>query len=489
MTKIRTRFAPSPTGYLHLGSVRTALYCYLWAKKNGGDYLVRVEDTDLARSTDESTEQIFEGFKWLGLEPDAEPEYQSKRFGEYQKALIKLWEDDKIYPAFESEEELQAAREAAEADKRTYIYSGPSQSLSRDAGADRMLAGERFLWRLRVPSTGQTAVAETLQSDSGTVTFANAEIGDFPLTRMGSSENPGMVLYNFCSVVDDHDQEITHVIRGVEHLVNTPKQVLLYQAFGWQPPTFTHLPLILKNGRKMSKRDKDTDPRFTVSVTERRDQGYLPEALLNYVALLGWGFSATEEFATLDQMVDLFDIHKLSKSNANFDEDKFLHFNAWYIRNLPCADIVERVKPFLRDAGYDLDHAEPDWLSQVIGLAIDKARLLTDFAPALKHFFVTPESYDDKAATLFTPVVADIFRHVIALVRKADDFSAAALEATIKSYMHEAGLKPKDVMMPLRLALTGSSTSPGSIFETMALLGIGATVSRLESAIASIEKA
>lgn len=486
---VRTRFAPSPTGSLHLGGVRTALYNYLWAKKNGGEYLLRVEDTDLERSTAESTAQIMESFAWLGLQHDGEIVYQSQRLNHYREALESLWAAEKIYPAFESEAELQQARETAEAEKRTYIYSGASQYLGRAEASTKMDAGERFLWRLRVPMDGTTEVAETLQSDSGIVTFANNEIGDFPLTRMGTREAPGMVLYNFCNVVDDHAQQITHVIRGAEHLVNTPKQVLLYRAFGWEPPTFTHLPLIMKNGKKMSKRDKDTDPRATVSVTERRDAGYLPEAMLNFMALLGWSFSGTEEFASLPEMVQLFDVQKLSKSNANFDEDKFLHFNAWYIRHLPRDEIVARVLPFLQQAGYVVDHLPAAWLADVIGLAVDKAKLLTDFVPALKHFFETPQGYDEKAATLFTSATASMLRDVLQVVGECTDTSAAGLEAAVKAYMAEKGLKPKDVMMPLRLALTGTSTSPGSIFETMALLGRPTTASRIDAAITYCEKA
>lgn len=482
---VRTRFAPSPTGMLHLGSVRTALYNYLWARKTGGQYLLRVEDTDLERSTDASVQQIFDGFKWLGLLWDEEPVYQSQRLNLYRETLDQLWRDGKIYPAFETEAELQADREAAEAAKRTYIYSGASARLPRESAIARMAAGETFVWRLRVPVDGVTEVRETLMGDGDVIRIPNSDIGDFPLTRSGTHDAPGMPLYNFCNVVDDHDQRITHIIRGAEHLSNGARQVLIYNALGWDVPTFTHLPLILKNGKKMSKRDPD--PLFTVSVAERRARGYLPEALLNYMALLGWSFSATEEFATMDQMIELFDIHKLSKSNANFDEDKFLHFNAHYIRQLSPDDLLSRVTPFLADAGFALQAVAPADLQKMVALAADRARLLADFPTLLKHFFVTPEAYEEgKAEQLFTPAAAAIFRDV-QLMLATTPFDAATLETTVKAYMAEKALKPKDVMMPLRLALTGGTHSPGGVFETMALLGPVVTAARLDSAIGFAE--
>ena len=483
---VRTRFAPSPTGMLHLGSVRTALYNYLWAKKNGGTYLLRVEDTDLDRSTEASTAQIFDGFQWLGLNWDEEPVYQSKRLDLYRAALDTLWKQGKIYPAFEAEEELQKAREAAEVAKQTYIYSGASAALPRDSALARMAAGETFVWRLRVPVDGYTEVHETLMGDGDITRFPNSDIGDFPLTRSGTMTVPGMPLYNFCNVVDDHDQRVTHIIRGAEHLVNAAKQVLLYNAFGWDVPTFTHLPLILKNGKKMSKRDPD--PLFTVSVAERRAQGYLPEALLNYMALLGWSISGDREFATLEEMTGLFGLDRLSKSNANFDEDKFQHFNAHYIRQLAPDDLLNRVRPFLERAGWSLENLPAGTLQQMVTLAADRARLLADFPTLLQHFFAAPQAYEEgKAEQLFTPAAVTAFRDLQMQLNGAS-FDAAALEALVKAYMAEKGLKPKDVMMPLRLALTGGTHSPGSVFETMALLGPVATASRLDAAIAVVEK-
>lgn len=491
MTVVRTRFAPSPTGMLHLGSVRTALYCYLWAKKNGGEYLLRIEDTDLARSTEASVNQIFEGFQWLGLDKWVEPVvYQSKRNALYESELQKLWAANKIYPAFETEDENAEARAKAEAAKRTYVYDGASAHLPRAEAQAKMDAGQRFLWRLRVNKNEQVTVQETLMSDNGTVTISNTELGDFPLTRMGTVAQPGMPLYNFCNVVDDNDQKVTHIIRGVEHLGNAARQVLIYNAFGYAVPTFTHLPLIMRNGKKMSKRDP-VDPRQSVSITDRRDHGYLPEAILNHIALCGWSLGETQEFATLDEMVQAFDIKDLVKSNANFDEDKLLHFNAHYIREMAknnAPRLVALVKEFLNKAGIQYAGFEEAKFMRLVQIAAERARLLADFPELIGCFFQTPTSYDEAAAAKnFNPQTAGAFRDLNAPLSSAD-FTHDALEAAVKSYAEAKGMKPKDLMPALRLALTGRASSPGSVFDTMELLGRVTTQARLDAAAAFIER-
>ena len=484
---VRTRFAPSPTGMLHLGSVRTALYNWLYARHSGGQYLLRVEDTDAARSTDESTKAIFDGFQWLGLVWDEAPVYQSQRTELYRDALQQLWQTNKAYPAFETEAELQAAREAAEADKRTYIYSGSSAALSREAAENRIMAGERFVWRLCVGTVGETRVRESLMSANGEVVTPNAEIGDFPLTRSGThNEGGGAPLYNFCNVVDDHAQGVTHVVRGVEHLGNAARQALIYRAFGWEEPSFTHLPLILKGGKKMSKRDPD--PLFTVSVAERERRGFLPEALLNYMALLGFSMPDDQEFASLDDLIRLFDLGRLSKSNANFDEDKFQHFNALWIRHLAQTDaagLAQRLDSFM----------PPVWAEQptdrrvaLVQLVADRARLLTDFVPLLAHFADGAGDLraDEKAATLLTAEIAPHLQAVAGLLEATELYDALTLETAVKEWATTQGLKPKAYMMALRLALTGSSHSAGGVFDIAALLGREEAVTRLRRAEALI---
>ncbi|MGE3769867.1 MAG: glutamate--tRNA ligase [Bdellovibrionales bacterium] len=488
MSEVRTRFAPSPTGYLHLGSVRTAFYCWLHARHTGGKFLVRIEDTDAERSTEASGKEIIEGLEWLGITSDEPIVYQSQRVHLYKHALDALWSENKIYPAFETREELDAARAKAETEKRTYVYDGKYATLPRDEAEKRMRSGETFIWRLRVDATQTTVVHESLMSDHGTVEFANSEIGDFPLTRSGNHNAPGWPLYNFCNVIDDNDQRITHVIRGVEHLGNTPRQVLIYNALGYPVPSFTHLPLIMRNGKKMSKRDT-TDPKHSVSIHERRELGYVKEAIVNYLALLGWGFSETEEFATPLDMAKVFDVTRLTKSNASFDEDKFLHFNAWYIRHLPLHDIVERTKPFLVKAGLSIDATPPAQLENIIGLAVERARLLADFPDLVRYFFETPTTYDaDAAAKNFKPETADMFFNIVDALVSLHDFSAGAIDEAIKKHLEEKGLKAKDVMPALRLALTGRGSSPGSVFDNMALLGRPTTVARLDAAIQFIKK-
>ena len=483
MTKVVTRFAPSPTGYLHLGGVRTALYNWLWARKNSGQYLLRVEDTDESRNTIEATQAIFDGFDWLGLNPDGEVVHQAQRRALYKEKLQELWTAGKIYPAFETEDELNAARAEAEAAKRTYVYNSSSTQLGRDEATARMQAGEPFLWRLIVGTEGVTDVKETLMGDSGTVTFQNSEIGDFPLTRMGTASEPRMPLYNFCNVVDDHDQGVTHIIRGAEHLSNAARQALLYRAFGWAEPTFTHLPLILKNGKKMSKRDPD--PRFAVAAHERQAQGYLPEALLNYIALLGWSPGEDREFMTLDEMIELFTLDRLSKSNANFDEDKFLHFNGLWIRYLDTSELTRRVAPFMDDAFSAL----PDERQQaLVSLVAERAKLLTDFPELLAHFTNFDAKFkDEKTAQLFTSEAGDRLLKIADILKAADQFTAPAVESAVKGWAAENSLKPKDYMMPLRLALTGSSHSAGGVFEIAALLGREEALARLDKAVSFIQ--
>ncbi len=503
MTTVVTRFAPSPTGYLHLGGVRTALYNWLWARKNGGQYLLRVEDTDESRNMIEATQAIFDGFDWLGLGYDGEVVHQAQRRALYEEKLQELWNAGKIYPAFETEDELHAARAEAEAAKRTYVYNGSSVQLGRDEAEAKMQAGEPFLWRLIVNPIDITRIKETLMGSSSLsgysdkdgnftttqfqenyIDFQNNEIGDFPLTRMGNHNAPGMPLYNFCNVVDDHDQGVTHIIRGAEHLSNAARQALLYRAFGWAEPTFTHLPLILKNGKKMSKRD--SDPRFAVAVHERQAQGYLPETLLNYIALLGWSPGDDREFMSLDEMIELFTLDRLSKSNANFDEDKFLHFNGLWIRHLDPIELAQRVAPFMDDAFPALPAERQQAL---VKLVVERAKLLTDFAELLAHFSHFDGDFkDEKTAQLFTPETGTRLQQIAAILKAADDFTTSALEAMVKDWAATNSLKPKDYMMPLRLSLTGSSHSAGGVFEIAALLGREETLARLDKAIGFIQR-
>ena len=481
MTKpIRVRFAPSPTGFLHVGGARTALFNWLWARKNKGTFILRIEDTDVERSTDASVDQIFESMKWLGLDWDEGPYFQSQRLDIYREHLQRLIDSKHVYPAFETKEELDAMRALAEAEKRNPIYDRRSLNLPPAEVQRLMETGTPFVWRFRVPDEGYTDVPETLMGGNAECRFHNPDIGDFVITRPGTLANPGMPLYNFVCVVDDALMDITHVIRGADHLSNTAKQVLMYQALGFEIPSFTHLPLILKNNKKMSKRDADADPRTPVSVSARRDLGYLRESTLNFLALLGWSFPGDRELFTVEELIETFTLERLVKSNANFDEDKYLFQNGWYIRNMPRPEIVARVKPFLAARGLSADGRSDEWLGKVIELEIERCRLLSDFADALEYFFKAPGSIDPKGVKKFLgdPAMADTLNAVADILAGLEPFAKDAMEAPLREMAEARGLGFGKIAQPIRLAVTGRTASPG-LFEVLELLGREESVSRI----------
>ena len=486
MSEVRVRFAPSPTGYLHVGGARTALFNWLFARKHGGKFILRIEDTDEERSTDESTAQILDSMKWLGMDWDEGPFYQSQRLEKYQAALADMAKTGAIYPAFETAAELDVERKAAEAEKRAYRYNRRSLQYSPDEVKAKMEAGERFLWRFRVPDEGYTDVPESLQGEGGVCRFENKSMDDFIIARPGTLEKPGMPLYNFCVVVDDHDMRITHVIRGVEHLSNTPRQVLMYKALGYPVPQFTHLPLILKHGKKMSKRDKNYDPRFPVSVSERRGLGYLKDATLNFLTLLGWSHPTGEELYPVASAIEHFSLERLTKSGAEFDEDKYLFQNGWYIRNKPKEEVLALVLPFLERAGYPVAEKDPKWIADIIGLEIERSKLLGDFVDSLAYFFAAPTSYDEKGAKkLFTPDVPEMLR-AMAEVLRVDAYTHESLEAAMRTFGDARGLGFGKIAQPIRLALTGRTASP-PLFDVLIQLGRDESVARLLRAADVIE--
>lgn len=481
--KVKTRFAPSPTGFLHVGGARTALFNWLHARTSGGTFLLRIEDTDEARHSEASVEQILDSLTWLGLTWDEGPYFQSQRLDIYREHLERLRLSGSIYPAFETMEELEAMRALALKEKRNPIYDRRSLRLPASEIARRLDAGENFVWRFRVPDEGATEVPETLMQGAAGASFENAAIGDFAITRPGTLKAPGMPLYNFVCTVDDALMGITHVIRGVEHLSNAPKQILLYQALGFAPPTFTHLPLIMKGAKKMSKRDADADPRFPVSVSARRDLGYLPEATVNFLALMGWSHPEALELFSREELIASFGLDRLSRSNANFDEDKYLHHNGWYIRHLELQDLVARVRPFLEKAGLELAGKSEAWLAAVIGLEAERSKLLSDFAPALDYFFAAPTALDPKGVKKFlsAPEGAARLETMAALLEKVEPFERGAIEAAVRALSETSGLSLGALSQPVRLALTGRTFSPG-LFEVLELIGRDESLSRLRRA-------
>ncbi|MGM0422138.1 MAG: glutamate--tRNA ligase [Pseudomonadota bacterium] len=474
-----TRYAPSPTGFLHLGGLRTALYNWLFARANNGRFLLRIEDTDRVRHQEASVEQILEAMHWIGMDWDEEPVFQSQRGDLYRNYLDKLIELDMVYPAFETMEELDAMRQKAMAEKRPAVYDRSALKLSKDEAQAKIEAGVPYVLRFKTPESDETKVPDLLMGGED-CRFANNQIGDFAITRPGTVDEPLQPLYNFVVTVDDALMGISHVIRGVEHLGNAARQTLLYQAWGFDVPQFLHLPLIMKGGKKMSKRDEDADPRYPVSVTARRQLGYLPEATANYIALLGWTAPDEKELFELEELIQAFSLERFSKSNANFDEDKFLHINGWHIRNIENDDLVSRIKPFLTEVGFA---ADADWLPQAVSLVKERCSLLADFSDALAYFYTAPSEYEEKGVNKFfkTEISDTVLATVAGRLAKADDFTATALEALLHQTVEDMELKFGKFGPVIRLALTGRMQSPG-LAEVMEILGREESIKRLEAA-------
>ncbi len=479
---VRVRFAPSPTGFLHVGGARTALFNWLWARHNQGTFILRIEDTDLERSTQESTDQILESMKWLGLDWDEGPFFQSQRSELYRENLEKLIASGYAYRAFETPEELDAMRAKAQAEGRNPIYDRRSLRLSPEEIQANIDAGKPFVWRFKCPE-GETVVPETLMKGDSGCKFDNESLGDFALTRSGTEDNWGAPLFNFCCAIDDADMGITHVIRGADHLSNTPRQMMVLRALGFDVPTYTHLPLIMKGGKKMSKRDADADPRTPVSVSARRDLGYLRESTMNFLAMLGWSFDDKTEIFSVPELIEKFSLDGLSKANANFDEDKYLFLNGWYIRNRPAAEVVELVKPFLEAAGFTASERGDDWLANVIGLEIERCKLLSEFPEALEYFFHAPETYEEKGVKkLFAKDGGgEILSAAGKCLAETEDFTHEGLEAALRALGEKMELGFGKIAQPIRLAVTGRMASPG-LFDVLMALGRDECVTRIELA-------
>jgi len=461
---VRTRFAPSPTGMLHIGGARTALFNYLFSKHAGGSFLLRIEDTDRERSTEAATRTILDGLAWLGLTPDEEPVFQSTRAARHGEVARELLERGRAYRCYCTPEELRQMRERAVAEGRPPRYDGRW----RDRDPAEAPPGIPPAIRLRVPRDGETVVDDLVQ---GSVRVANAELDDMIILR-----SDGTPTYLHAVVVDDHDMAITHVIRGDDHLTNTFRQAQVYEAMGWPPPRFAHLPLIHgADGAKLSKRHG------AVSALEFREQGYLPEALCNYLLRLGWGHGDVEVIGR-DEAIRLFDIADVGRAASRMDYAKLTHINGIYLRH---AD-DERLT---RDVLHRLAH-RPDL--SLGGIAAGRIRaLMPDLKERAKTLVelgdnaaflarAVPLPFEPKAAALLTPEAKLMLREV-AEPLAATDFSLAALDAALRAYAERSGRKLGQVAQPLRAALTGSTSSPG-IDATLAALGRDEALARIAAA-------
>ena len=472
----RVRFAPSPTGELHVGNARTALFNWMFARHHGGSLVLRVEDTDESRSALSYQVSLLDDLKWLGLDWDEGPEKngaygpykQSERLDLYAEHLKKLIDDDLVYPCYCTEEELEEERQALILSKRMPRYMGKCRNLStgeRDALAAQ---GRKPSWRFKVPPT----TVEFNDLVRGLIRFEGESIGDFIIVRSN-----GMPAYNFAVVVDDHLMAITHVIRGEDHLSNTALQIMLYRALGFEPPVFAHHCLILgKDHAKLSKRHG------SVSVGEFRRMGYLPEALLNYLGLLGSSFADTREVLSQSEMVEAFSLDRASKSGAVFDEEKLRWLNAVYIRSLTADDLMNRLLPFLRRAGYQPEELDPLWLKQIVETVKDELTALADIGEHIALFFDSRYRMTSEAKQVLDSAGAK--KVVLAFGEYLDTAAGLPLEiyaAAIKHARESSGIKGRDLFMPVRAALTGKVKGP-ELEKVFAILGKESAVKRLKQA-------
>ncbi|GAB4296452.1 MAG: glutamate--tRNA ligase [Myxococcota bacterium] len=459
---VRVRFAPSPTGMLHIGNLRTALYNWLYARHRGGRFFLRIEDTDRARSADEYTQAILDSLKWLGMDWDGELTFQSHRLEKYKKAADELIEMGKAYRCYCAPEEVDAMREEARKRGEKPMYNGKCRSLNPNEWRD----DKPYVIRFRSPDEGETSFNDLVR---GMVAFQNSELDDLVIIR-----TDGFPTYNFAVVVDDADMKITHVIRGEDHITNTPRQIQLYTAFGYEPPQFAHLPLILNKERKpYSKRDG------LAGVEEFRENGFLPEALMNYIARLGWGHGDQEKFSR-EELIKFFDINDVNKSGAVFDFDKLLWLNGQYIREKGAGELAELIAKRLKREGIS---ATPDErMEKIVANLKERTKTVKEMAEMSKIFFPLPFEYDKQAAAKFlTKSSVEMIDELKALFGRLDKFDHDSLKEATEKYISEKGLGLKAVAQPLRVALTGGVVSPG-IFETLELIGKEESLKRLDRA-------
>lgn len=496
---VRVRFAPSPTGPLHIGGVRTALFNYLFAKKHGGTFYLRIEDTDQTRFVPGAEAYIFEALEWLGIAPD-ETVGKNEKFGPYRqserKAMYQQYADQLInsgwaYYAFDSAESLDAMRKEAESNGKTFIYNHSvreqldnSFTVSREKVEERIANGEHYVIRFKTPVNEILELKDIIRGD---IKFDTNLLDDKVLFK-----SDGMPTYHLANIVDDHLMETSHVIRGEEWLPSLPLHHLLYKAFGWNAPEFAHLPLILKpigNG-KLSKRDGDKMgfPVFPLEwKTEEgvssgyRENGFFPEAVINFLALLGWNDGTEQEIFSLEELVQKFDLNRIHKAGAKFDPEKNKWFNHQYLQKQSDASLAESFKAILNKKGIStsLD------LTKVVSLIKERANFVTEFWDLADYFFEAPTSYDEKATKNWKEETPGLMQQVISELQKIEDFTSANIETLLKEWMTANEIGMGKVMQPLRLSLVGALKGP-HLFDIIEMIGKEETVKRIEKAIASL---
>ena len=497
--KVRVRFAPSPTGPLHIGGVRTALYNYLFARQHGGDLVFRIEDTDSHRFVPGAEEYIIESFRWLGIKFDEGvsfggnhgPYRQSERRAIYKKYVDQLLADGKAYIAFDTPEQLEAKRAAVQNfqyDARTRQEMTNSLTLPKEEVERRIADGEQYVVRFKVEPGIEVHVNDMIRGD----VKIKSDILDDKVLYKSADELP---TYHLANIVDDHLMEITHVIRGEEWLPSAPLHVLLYRAFGWEDtmPTFAHLPLLLKpEGKgKLSKRDGDRlgfpvfplewhDPKTGDISSGYRESGYFPEAVVNFLALLGWNPGTEQELFSLDELVEHFDIHKCSKSGAKFDYQKGMWFNHEYILRKSNEEIARLFAPIVANNGVD---ESMERITKVVSMMKDRVSFVKELWPLCSFFFIAPLEYDEKTVKKrWKADSAKVMTELAEVLKGIDDFSVEGQEPIVMKWVEEKGYKLGDVMNAFRLALVGIGKGPG-MFDISAFLGKEETLARLRKAV------
>ena len=466
MKQIRTRFAPSPTGYLHIGGVRTALFCWLFARQHNGQYILRVEDTDRERSTQAATDAIIDGLKWLNLDADEGPFFQSQRFDRYREVAEHLLKENHAYYCYCTRQELEAVRASQQKNAQKPRYN----RCCRNADSPKHSDVEPVL-RFKTPIDGEVIINDLVH---GPIHVNNEELDDFIIQR-----SDGTPTYNFTVVVDDIDMKISHVIRGDDHINNTPKQIHIFNALNSPLPEFAHLPMINgPDGRKLSKRHG------AVSVLEYEQEGFLPQALLNYLARLGWSHGDQELFS-MDEMIRLFDLSSVNKSAASFDRDKLLWTNQHHIKQAPASELAASLKSQFGylDASLQVAVEKGPDLESVVEVYREKAKTMKEMALQVVYLYTDTINYDEQCAQKFLNAESlDILKAVHRQLNDLAGWDVDSIGAIIKSIVAESGLKFPKIAQPLRVAITGNTNSP-SIDQTLWLLGKDKCLERIANAI------
>ncbi len=472
---VRVRIAPSPTGNFHLGTARTALFNWLFARRHGGQFVLRIEDTDRERSKDAYTQNILDGMAWLGLTYDEGPIFQTQRLETYAAAVNDLLDRGLAYRCYCTEAELEAMREEQRRHKQAPRYDNRHRHLTAAQQAAFEAEGRRPVIRFKIEEPREVGWQDLVRGD---MRWNTRDLGgDMVIARTEADGTIGLPLYNFAVVVDDIDMAITHVIRGEDHIANTAKQILLYEAFGAAIPQFGHTPLILNaQGAKLSKRDGAT------AVDDFRAMGYLPEAFTNYMILLGWSPPDGQELFTLQEATQVFDFDRVNKAGARFDWDKLNWINSQYIRKLSVADLRDRLIPFWQGAGYAVGD-DPDWLLALTELIAPSLNRLSDAVAVAKLFFQEPEFEEEAIAALQGEGIKRGLTEIRDRLAEASELTADSLGALVAEAAKETGIKKGSLMKPLRAALTGATRGPELMPSLLLLHRQGKAVSRLQRAL------